>query len=80
MNEIYLSTIETAKLIGVQPKTMRMWRWNHHYLLPYIKRGNRCFYDKQIIMAFIRDPDKFRGPQLSENARKVFGHIEEVLL
>lgn len=75
-----VNTNQAAVFLGLAPKTLRMWRWNDYYVLPYYKRGNKCYYDMAVLRAFIKNPEAFRPGPLPEKARKAVGHIPEAQL
>jgi excisionase family DNA binding protein len=60
MNELgLLSPVSAAKLLGVSPHTLAVWRSDKRYRLPYIKIGSRVRYRRTDIDQFIKS--RIRG-------------------
>jgi phage antirepressor YoqD-like protein len=62
----YISVVETAKFVGITKETLGRWRKNNQFL-PYIKVGNRYFYDKNDLDLFLKGKLELKE---SENERK----------
>jgi excisionase family DNA binding protein len=52
-NQPLLSTDAAAKLLGVSPGTLVVWRSTGRYPLPYVKIGRRVMYQRAAIDDFI---------------------------
>lgn len=48
-----LSQAEAAKLLGLAPETLSVWRCTKRYNLPYIKVGRLVKYREADLMAFV---------------------------
>jgi excisionase family DNA binding protein len=48
-----LSTEQMAKLLGVSPNTLEVWRCTKRYALPYIKIGRNVRYRKSVGVQFL---------------------------
>ena len=46
---------EAAKILGVAPETLAIWRCTKRYPLPYIKIGRKVFYKGTDLQAFIEN-------------------------
>jgi excisionase family DNA binding protein len=53
-NQPLLSTDAAAKLLGVSPGTLVVWRSTGRYPLPFVKVGRRVMYRLEDIHAFIQ--------------------------
>jgi len=52
--ETLLTPAQAAKILGVSPGTLNVWRCTKRYPLPYVKIGNRrVMYREADVMAFI---------------------------
>jgi len=52
-NDPLLNTQEMAKLLGVAPATLEVWRVNKRYNLPYIKIGRNVRYRRSAGLKFL---------------------------
>jgi hypothetical protein len=48
-----LSPGEAGKAIGIATRTLAIWRSTGRYNLPYLKSGQKVFYKKTDLLAFI---------------------------
>lgn len=72
-----LDTNHAAEFLGLAPKTLRMWRWNHRYVLPYTKkRSGFVFYKLSDLVEFKENPTQFRPKPLPEKIRSLYRRIE----
>ena len=46
---------EAARILGIQPDTLNVWRATKRYQIPYVKVGSRVFYRQEDLIAFIKD-------------------------
>lgn len=46
---------EAARILGIQPDTLNVWRATKRYNIPYVKVGSRVFYRQEDLLAFIRE-------------------------
>jgi len=57
----HLKAKEAAKLMGLTAKTLRNWRSDCLYIIPYIKRANgHVYYSLSHVEQFIEDRAKFK--------------------
>ncbi len=54
-NTLLLNANDAAKILGVKPSTLCMWRYNKRHIIPYVKIGTRAFYRHDDIETFIQD-------------------------
>jgi hypothetical protein len=52
-NSDLLTEAEAAALLGVEPKTLAVWRSTKRYPLPYIKIGRLVRYQRCDLIAFV---------------------------
>jgi len=45
---------QTAAFLGVQPRTLTMWRYFRRYPLAFVKMGERVYYPQADVRAFAR--------------------------
>ena len=55
MNEQLLTTEQVAKLIGVRPQTLAVWRSTKKFGLPYIKIGHAVRYHETAVRRWLQD-------------------------
>ena len=53
-NEIYLTTMQAAKILQVSPKTLESWRRTQLQGPPYCKEGHLVRYRKSDLDAYMR--------------------------
>lgn len=49
-----LSPAEAAKILGISPDTLMVWRCTGRYNLPFVKVGGRVRYRQEDLEAFIQ--------------------------
>ena len=52
-DDALLTTSEMAKLLGVKPATLEVWRATQRYPLPYVKVGRLVRYRKSAGLEFL---------------------------
>jgi excisionase family DNA binding protein len=57
-NDPLITTAEMAKLLGVSPNTLEVWRSTGRYSLPFVKIGRNVRYRKSTAAKFIDDNTK----------------------
>ena len=55
-----LTEAEAAKFLGLEPKTLAIWRSTKRYPLPYIKVGRLVRYQRSDLLAFL-ESRRIRG-------------------
>jgi predicted DNA-binding transcriptional regulator AlpA len=50
-DRIYLNTLETARRLGLKPKTLERWRWAGSGP-PFVKLGRCARYDQRVVDAW----------------------------
>lgn len=59
--EPHITARTAAKMLGVTPKTLRNWRCDCKYLIPYIKKSNgHTLYSLLHIQEFLIDRNKYK--------------------
>lgn len=59
--EPHISSKEAAILMGVTAKTLRNWRSDAIYLIPYIKKSNgHTYYSMLHVTMFVKDRTQFK--------------------
>jgi excisionase family DNA binding protein len=48
-----LTDQQAAKLLGIKPSTLQIWRTQRRYSLPYVKVGRCVRYRRSAVEAFI---------------------------
>jgi len=48
-----LDTDEAARLIGVQPQTLNLWRCTGRYALPFVRVGSRIRYRRKDLESWL---------------------------
>ena len=51
--DLLRNNVEAAKILGVQPNTLDIWRSTKRYPLPYIKVGRLVRYRQSALDAFL---------------------------
>lgn len=73
MDEVWLSEVETARLIGLKNvNTLKTWRWAKRHLdlvFANSNGGRKIFYEKESVLAFA-DKYKIRMKKREENKIK----------
>jgi excisionase family DNA binding protein len=55
-----LTEAEAAEFLGLEPKTLAIWRSTKRYPLPYIKVGRLVRYQRSDLLAFL-ESRRIRG-------------------
>jgi excisionase family DNA binding protein len=55
---LYLTTKETAELLGIEPQTLRLWRHKGKGPAPIIASSRCVFYKKEEVEAFMAEATK----------------------
>lgn len=48
-----LSNKDAAEYLGIAERTLHVWRCTRRYVIPYLKVGNKVFYRKRDLDAFL---------------------------
>ena len=50
-----LTPLEAARMVGVTPNTLEVWRNTGRRALPFVRRGGSIRYRRQDVLAFKRE-------------------------
>jgi predicted site-specific integrase-resolvase len=53
LDNYLLKSPEAARVLGVQPQTLREWRATGRVKIPYIRLGKRCYYQRAALQKFL---------------------------
>jgi len=55
MQDMLINPNSAATILGINPRTLSVWRCTKRYPLRYVKVGGRVMYRKEDIDAFIKN-------------------------
>jgi len=65
MKQGYWTAKQAAAFLGVQPRTLTMWRYLRRYPLAFVKEGDRVYYPQANVRAFARTYPAWREKSTS---------------